>query len=53
MGKALNSTGRQIFYSICNWGNENTWEWAPEIGNSWRTTGDISDNWFSVFANFR
>lgn len=23
MSQALNSTGRPIFFSICNWGNEN------------------------------
>ena len=25
MRDALNKTGRPIFYSICNWGNEETW----------------------------
>ena len=38
MRDALNKTGRPIFYSICNWGQENTVEWAPKVGNSWRTT---------------
>lgn len=38
MRDALNSTGRQIFYSICNWGEEDTVNWGPEVGNSWRTT---------------
>jgi len=47
MRDALNKTGRPIFYSICNWGEENTATWAAEVGNSWRTTGDIVDNWFS------
>ena len=32
---------------MCEWGQENPWEWAPEVGNSWRTTGDIKDNWTS------
>lgn len=43
MRDALNATGRPIFYSICNWGLENVWEWGTEVGNSWRTTGDIWD----------
>lgn len=47
MRDALNKTGRPIFFSMCEWGEENPWEWAPQVGNSWRTTGDISDNWNS------
>lgn len=47
MRNALNSTGRPIFYSICEWGVESPWLWAPEIGNSWRTDSDISDDFTS------
>lgn len=53
MRNALLSTGRDIFYSLCNWGEEETWQWAPATGNSWRTTPDIANNWASVEANFR
>jgi len=52
MRDALNSTGRPIFYSICNWGEEDTINWGPEVGNSWRTTQDIFDGWSSVEFNF-
>jgi alpha-galactosidase len=52
MRDALNATGRPIFYSLCNWGEEDTYRWAPEIGNSWRTTRDIFDAWSSVEYNF-
>jgi len=45
MRDALNNTGRRIFYSLCEWGEDNPATWAPNVGNSWRTTGDISDNW--------
>ncbi|GIG63425.1 alpha-galactosidase [Longispora fulva] len=45
MRDALKNTGRPIVYSICEWGANAPWEWAQGIGNSWRTTGDISDNW--------
>jgi alpha-galactosidase len=47
MRDALNKTGRAIYFSICEWGSEKPWEWGKETGNSWRTTGDISDNWTS------
>ena len=50
MGKALKATGRPIFYSLCQYGWDNVWEWAPGIGgNSWRTTGDIEARWQSVY----
>ena len=54
MRDALNKTGRPIFYSMCEGGQDNPATWASKVGNSWRTTGDISDNWdrynFFTFA---
>lgn len=49
MGDALKATGRHIVYSICNWGDDAPWEFAPNVGGSlWRTTGDINASWGSV-----
>ncbi|KAK4488968.1 hypothetical protein RD792_004759 [Penstemon davidsonii] len=48
MAKALLNSGRSIFFSLCEWGQEDPATWAKSIGNSWRTTGDISDNWDSM-----
>ena len=48
MGDALLATGRPIVYSICEWGQNDPWTWAGDLGNLWRTTGDISDNWPSL-----
>ncbi|GFP88541.1 alpha-galactosidase [Phtheirospermum japonicum] len=48
MAKALQSSGRSIFFSMCEWGQEDPATWAKSVGNSWRTTGDISDNWDSM-----
>ncbi|KAL8464893.1 hypothetical protein ACS0TY_034394 [Phlomoides rotata] len=48
MAKALLNSGRPIFFSLCEWGQEDPATWAKSIGNSWRTTGDISDNWDSM-----
>ena len=48
MRKALDKTGRPIVYSICEWGQSQPWEWAKGVGDLWRTTGDISDNWSSL-----
>ncbi len=45
MRDALYEAGRPIVFSICEWGQNDPWEWAPEIGHLWRTTGDIRDCW--------
>ncbi|HEV8244373.1 MAG TPA: glycoside hydrolase family 27 protein, partial [Polyangiaceae bacterium] len=45
MGAALTASGRPIVFSICAWAFA---DWAPETGQLWRTTGDISDSWGSV-----
>lgn len=43
MSRALNATGRNILYSMCNWGQDHPWDWAYSIANSWRVSGDIYD----------
>lgn len=45
MREALAAAGRPILLSICEWGNDKPWEWGPEIGHMWRTTGDICAKW--------
>ena len=44
MSNALNSTGHQFTYSLCNWGDDKPWEWASTIANSARISGDITDS---------
>ena len=49
MGLALKNCGRDILFSACTWGADNTAEWIRETGaNMWRSTGDIFDTWESV-----
>ena len=50
MRDALGKTGRPIVFSICEWGQNKPWEWAGDVGNLWRTTGDINDSWPSVVS---
>lgn len=46
---ALDNCGRDIVYSLCQYGMGNVWEWGAEVGGDlWRTTGDIGDSWNSV-----
>jgi len=42
MSKALKLAGRPIVFSLCEWGTNKPWEWAENVGELWRTTGDIS-----------
>lgn len=41
MSKALKKAGRQIVFSLCEWGDNQPWEWAKPVGNLWRISGDI------------
>ena len=51
MSKALKATGRPIVLSLCQYGWDSVWEWAPALGgNLWRTTGDISPHWDRIYA---
>ncbi|MEA3057540.1 MAG: alpha-galactosidase [Sphingomonadales bacterium] len=44
MADALRQSGRDIVFSMCEWGTARPWLWAKNTGNLWRTTGDISDD---------
>jgi len=49
MREALNKNNRDIIYSLCQYGMGDVWKWGAEVGgNSWRTTGDITDTWASL-----
>ena len=45
---ALMRQERPIFFSICQWGEEEIATWGRAMGNSWRTTQDIVDRWDSM-----
>jgi len=50
MSKALKATGRPIVLSLCQYGWDSVWEWAPALGgNLWRTTGDIEPKWDRIY----
>jgi alpha-galactosidase len=51
MQDAIARTHRPMVLSICNWGEQSPWEWAPAVGQLWRTTPDIADNWSYVLRN--
>jgi hypothetical protein len=43
--RAESITGHRLYFSICDWGNNSPWTWAPGVGgvaaDIWRTSGDI------------
>jgi alpha-galactosidase len=43
---AMDKTGRDMVYSLCQYGMGEVWKWGAEVGgNLWRTTGDGGDVW--------
>jgi alpha-galactosidase len=48
MRQALDKQPRDIMFSLCQYGWGDVWTWGADAdigGNSWRTTGDITDTW--------
>ncbi|TCM15708.1 alpha-galactosidase [Novosphingobium sp. PhB165] len=46
MGKALQETGRDIVFSLCEYGRFDVGGWGRDVGGVlWRTTGDITDDY--------
>lgn len=43
MSKALRTAGRPMIFSLCEWGSNHPWNWAEPLGQLWRTTEDISN----------
>jgi hypothetical protein len=45
VGRAEKITGHSLYFSICNWGGNSPWTWAPGVAgvtsDIWRTSGDI------------
>lgn len=41
MSTALKVAGKPILFSLCEWGDNQPWNWAKPIGNIWRISGDI------------
>jgi len=43
MSNALKVAKRPIIFSLCEWGDNKPWQWAKDVGQLWRTTGDIAN----------
>ncbi len=46
MGAALQATGREFIFSLCEYGRFDVGSWGRDVGGQlWRTTGDITDDY--------
>ncbi len=46
----LKEQDRDIFFNLCQYGREEPWTWAPELGiQSWRIGGDLNHNVSNYF----
>ncbi len=43
---------KDYVFSICDWGMANVRAWGKDVGNSWRTSSDITPNWSSMLHNY-
>ena len=49
MSDMLVHSGRDIVFSLCQYGMGDVWNWGESVGgNAWRCTGDINDSWSSM-----
>ncbi|TDQ00730.1 NPCBM/NEW2 domain-containing protein [Labedaea rhizosphaerae] len=50
--KAFDEAPRAMLFSMCVWEEAvESWEFAPELAQMWRTSTDYSDNWDSFLRN--
>ena len=52
MRNAIRKAGRPMVFSICEWGTSKPWEWAADVGHSWRTTHDIGPAFLPVPVSY-
>jgi alpha-galactosidase len=51
MGSALKNCGREILFSLCEWGGRSPHLWGRKAGgHMWRATGDVIDSWVNVLS---
>lgn len=50
----LANCGRDILFSACNWGADDSKNWMKSTGaHIWRMSGDVHDNWQSISDIYR
>lgn len=49
---ARHNPDNDYIFSICNWGTADVRSWGQEVGNLWRTSGDITPSWTRMLHTF-
>jgi alpha-galactosidase len=50
MADAIEKAGREILFSLCEWGTADVQNWGGEVAQSWRSTGDIFRTFFTKLS---
>ena len=50
MSKALLAARRPLVFSLCEWGSNKPWLWGENLGELWRSTGDIGNYFDTVIT---
>jgi len=48
MSRALNTSGRTMYFLSSEWGIDDPWKWMRLFANAWRVADDHHDNWKST-----
>jgi alpha-galactosidase len=50
MGRALQNSGREFLFSMCEWGGRSPHLWGNSVGaQMWRVSGDVFDAWVNIW----
>jgi hypothetical protein len=49
---AANNPDGDYIFSICAWGSADVRSWGKDVGNLWRTSGDITPQWTRMLHTF-
>jgi alpha-galactosidase len=51
MGDALEATGREFVFSLCEWGGRAPHLWGKSVGGTmWRVSADLFDSWVDIWV---
>jgi alpha-galactosidase len=50
MGRALQNSGREFLFSMCEWGGRSPHLRGNDVGaQMWRVSGDVFDSWVNIW----
>jgi len=52
MSRELQNADRDIVFNLCQYGLGEVWKWGGDVGNCWRTTGDLGAERDTILPGF-